>query len=187
MYQVLIDGDNISFEKYFENILKIIKTITHHNEFKTTIISQSNLVFKFSSQRQIHNLSIICCNTKNKNATDANILFQAGISIALGHEVIIISNDKIYLEITENNSKVTVFGYTPPTNEYSQNKLRKKTILKYINHLKSINPQSYDVTLDDLHTFFPKTSMFELRCYINSLEPHGFKINSSDHVYIKNH
>ena len=101
MYQVLIDGDNISIEKYFEHVFDNIKKITNGEDYNTTILCQSNIFFRFCSNRNF-DVSIRCCKTQNKNATDANILFLTGKYIAQSYNVIIVSNDKIYSEISDN-------------------------------------------------------------------------------------
>ena len=181
-YQIIIDGDNISLERYFIDIQSNINSITKTETVHTTVICQSNLTFKYVSQRSIE-LSLHCCKTQNKNATDANILFHTGRYVAQGHHVIIVSNDKIYSEIAD-NANVTIIGYTPPQSEYSTNKLRKKTIIQTLKNLKHIHGDSYDVTLDDLQYHFPKYSRVEVRKYIESLRVHGIIINASDIVYI---
>ena len=182
MYQVLIDGDNVSIEKYFEHVIDNIRSITKEEKCDTTILCQSNLFFRFCSNRSF-DVSIKCCKTQNKNATDANILFLAGKYIAQGFNIIIVSNDKIYSEISDNNN-VIIIGYNPPETPYSFNKLRKKTIVRFIKQLKESHPPNYDVTLDDLHYFFPKISLFELRKYIASLSAHGIILNNTDNIYL---
>jgi predicted methyltransferase len=183
-YQVIIDGDNISIERYFTDILCNVQSIVKQSPLHTTIVCQSNLTFKYVSQRSIE-LSLRCCKTQNKNATDANILFLSGLYVAQGFDVIIVSNDKIYSEIEDNNN-VTIVGYNPPQNEYTSNKLRKKTILQVLKQIKHNQGESYDVTLDDLQYYFPKYSRLEVRKYIESLKLHGIIINASDVVYINN-
>ena len=76
-YHIIIDGDNISIERYFTDIQENIKSITKDAQTHTTVICQSNLTFKYVANRCME-LSIHCCKTQNKNATDANILFHAG-------------------------------------------------------------------------------------------------------------
>ena len=51
MYQVLIDGDNVSIEKYFEHVIDNIRSITKEEKCDTTILCQSNLFFRFCSNR----------------------------------------------------------------------------------------------------------------------------------------
>ena len=181
-YHIIIDGDNISLERYFTDILNNVSSITKEEPTHTTVICQSNLTFKYVSQRSIE-LSLHCCKTQNKNATDANILFHTGKFVAQGQHVIIVSNDKIYTEIADNNN-VTIIGYVPPQCEYSTNKLRKKTVIQTIKKMKHNHGESYDVTLDDLQFHFPKYSRLEVRKYIESLRLHGIIINASDIVYI---
>lgn len=181
-YNVIIDGDNISLERYFTDILSNVNSITKNNRTHTTVICQSNLTFKYVSQRSIE-LSLHCCKTQNKNATDANILFHAGLCVAEGNHVIIVSNDKIYCEIAD-NVNVTIIGYTPPHSEHTVNKLRKKTILQVLSKLKHHHGESYDVTLDEIQFYFPKYNRLEVRKYIESLKLHGIIINASDVVYV---
>jgi len=182
MYKIIIDGDNISMERYFTDIQDSVQSITKDSSVHTTVICQSNLTFKYVSQRSIE-LSLHCCKTQNKNATDANVLFLTGKYVAMGNHVIIVSNDKIYSEIADNNN-VTIIGYTPPQCEYSNNKLRKRAIIQTINKFKHIHGESYDVSLDDIQFRFPKYNRLEVRKYIESLNCHGIIINASDIVYI---
>lgn len=182
MYEIIIDGDNISMERYFTDIQNSVQSITKEYSVHTTVICQSNLTFKYVSQRSIE-LSLHCCKTQNKNATDANVLFLTGKYVAMGNHVIIVSNDKIYSEIADNNN-VTIIGYTPPQGEYSNNKLRKRAIIQTINKFKHIHGDSYDVSLDDIQFHFPKYNRLEVRKYIESLNHHGIIINASDIVYI---
>lgn len=181
-YQIIIDGDNISLERYFSDIQSNINSIIKEFPFHTTVICQSNLTFKYVSQRSIE-LSLHCCKTQNKNATDANILFHAGKHVADGYHVIIVSNDKIYSEIADDKN-VTIIGFTPPQTEHCDNKLRKKTVIQAINKMKHMHGASYDVTIDDIQFYFPKYSRLEVRKYIESLRLHGIIINASDIVYI---
>lgn len=180
MYEIIIDGDNISLEQYFKNIQEQIDEVTKDNKTHITVICQSNLSFKYISKRSI-DLSIYCCKSQNKNATDANIIFLAGQRVAQGFEVIIVSNDKIYNEIAD-NSNISIVGYTPPESEYSKNKLKKKTILQVMQALKNLHDDSYKITLDDLQICFPKHKKLELRKYIESLNVHGIIIDVHDVV-----
>lgn len=180
MFHIIIDGDNISFDTFYDYILPGIKEKTQNNYF-ITLICQSNIVFKYVSNRQI-DLSMKCCKTNKKNATDANIIFQAGKSVANGLNVIIISNDKIYQEISDNDN-IEIVGYLYNVNETTYVKLKKSNILKALRNLKKKYGESYDVFVSDLQPFFCHYNIQQIRRYIESL-PDIF-LSSSDCVYVQ--
>jgi hypothetical protein len=183
MFDVFIDGDNISLERYFNSITQKVKSIVHSDSYKITLVCQSNILFKYFSNRNI-DISIICCDTTNKNATDAKIIFQAGKSISQNRKVIIVSNDKIYLEIVDNETSF-VINYDPVSIP-KESRLKKKVIIRAIKQLQEKNKEdpSYDIYLSDLQNFFPSYQLLDLRRYIASLTE--VNISSGETVYLTN-
>lgn len=101
MWEIFLDGDNIPIDHYYRDIEQKIKNIINPISVDTivpNVYNQSNMVFKYTSTRDVK-MRICCCKTTNKNATDAQILFNTGRAIAEGKRVIIVSNDKIFTEI----------------------------------------------------------------------------------------
>jgi hypothetical protein len=178
MTHILIDGDNISIERYFSQIYPNL--LREYQNIHTTLVCQSNIVFKFVSNR-ILDISIKCCKTTNKNATDANIIYAAGISNAKNEKVVIVSNDKIYFEIANENCIIVNCERDKTT---GHKRLRKRYIIDTIKYLKSINGPSYDVHISDFDSHFPHHNLYEVRKYIESLHGSVF-ISKSDCVYIK--
>ena len=176
-YHVLIDGDNIPIETYFNHLKENIEqTFSCNTNESLTVFCQSNLLFRFSENRNF-NFKLNCCKTCNKNATDARIILQAGKLLSEGKKIIICSNDKIFLEI-EDKLNITVFGWVSTEKKI---KLRKKSIRKLIRDLKITNGDAYDVYLSDIQESFPRYSLTYLRAYISSLE--SFRITNNDAVY----
>jgi hypothetical protein len=97
MYNVIIDGDNVSLQKYFDILEPILKET--YKELNTPLlVCQSNIILKYKRGYQ-GNIRILCSNTNSKNSADARIIFETGILFQKGEQIIIVSNDKIYKEI----------------------------------------------------------------------------------------
>lgn len=180
MYHILIDGDNISIESYLTKICSNIESIVKENPSQTTIVCQSTLVIKYASQRMM-NMNVHCCSSKNKNATDATILYLAGKITNQGSQVIIVSNDKIFLEISETFG-ITLLGYIN-TNKVNEVRLKKKNIVKVINKIRNEAPSNHDIFVSDLIEYFPSYDLLKIRKYIENLPE--IVINSHDVVYIQ--
>lgn len=178
-YNIYIDGDNICLENYFNKVHPQIEQICNSNPYDITVICQSNIIFKFKEARTFE-VKMICCKTKNKNATDARIIYNAGISVSKGNNVVIVSNDKIFEEIADD--KITLITYYPFPNQPII-KLRKRNVVSAINTIKKKYGPSYDVILSDLQEFFPTYKLIDIRIYIEKLV--SVYISSSDCVYIK--
>ena len=180
MYHIYIDGDNISLEKYFENINSKIKAIVRDEDTKTFLVCQSNIIFKYKSNRNLE-LTVICCETKNKDATDAQIIYNSGKSVNAGNKVIIVSNDKIYEEIE--NDDVYILNYTIPIVPKTS-RLKKGRVINAINELNELNKEdpSYDIYLEDIQTYFPSYELLQIRRFIESLV--HVKISNMDTIYI---
>ena len=93
-------------------------------------------------------MNIRCCKTANKNATDTRVIFEAGKLIESGNKVIIVSNDKIFRELTDTVIVFEHYGESAITY-----KLKKKHIFSIVKILKK-NP-SDDVYLSDIMEYYP--------------------------------
>lgn len=181
-WEIFLDGDNIPIEHYYNEITEKISNIIRPdniNDIIPNVFSQSNMVFKYTSMRDV-TMRICCCNTTNKNATDAQIIFNVGKKHAQGKKIIIVSNDKIFNEIADNN--IIVIQHNNNFENEKKPKLRKNNIINAINEIKDGN-DSKDVYLCDLCSYFPNHQMSKLRYYINSL--YDINISANDCVYIK--
>ena len=180
MYHIYIDGDNISLEKYLENIHLNIKPIIQDTEFKTFLVCQSNIIFKYKSNRHLE-FSVLCCETKNKDATDAKIIFNAGKSVASGHKVIIVSNDRIYEEIK--CDEVIIVNYVIPA-EPKFARLKKRRLINAIHELNEMHKDdpSYDIYLEDIQSYFPSYEILQIRRFIESCV--DVKISNMNTVYL---
>lgn len=182
MWDIYIDGDNIPVDHYFNDIKDRVQSIIHPqdiDEISPIVYSQSNIVFKYTSSR-ITNIRVCCCKTTNKNATDAQILYHAGMSIANGRRVIIVSNDKIFKEIENNNNVIVV------THDFAKDKtvkLRRINIIKAINDIKG-GDMSKDVFVCDLVEYFPNHSLTKIRDYIETIV--DIRISKNECVYTVN-
>jgi len=183
MWEVFLDGDNIPIDHYYRDIQQKVQNIIHPYVIENVvpnIYSQSNMVLKYTSTRDVK-MRLYCCKTTNKNATDAQILFNAGKAVSEGKRVIIISNDKIFTEIENDNNIIII---THNIENKKKTKLRKNTIIKAINEIKG-SDLSKDIYLCDLCDYFPSHQMSTIREYINSL--HDIRLNGNDCVYVVNY
>jgi len=182
MYNVYIDGDNICLERYFRDINTQVENITGKENYKITVVCQSNIIFKYNSERSFA-IELKCCKTKNKNATDARIIYYAGMHKAKHEKVIIVSNDKIYEEIEEPH-EIIVIGF-PIIAQQKITKLRKRNIINSLARIRTDKGPSYDIYLSDLQQYFPTFSILDIRRYIESL--HCVHISEADSVYVQTH
>jgi len=180
MYYIYIDGDNICLERYIADIHKQILNITGSDEFEINVICQSNILFKYTSERNF-DLRLKCCKTKNKNATDARIIFHAGVHRAKNEKVIIVSNDKIYEEITEQHW-IIVIGF-PLSSSPKIVKLKKRNVINAIERIRSEKGTCFDITVSDLQDYFPTFSLLDIRRYIESLQ--GVHISAAEAIYVR--
>jgi len=177
-WQILLDADNVPLDQYILNVKPIVAEIVGTeiiDSLVPTVYTQSHVIFKYSSQRE-ETINVRCCKTLNRNATDANILFEAGKSRAEGRKVVIVSNDKIFKEIEDGDGIQVV---TVHFDKVKKPKLRRKTILKLMQQLR-VSP-AHDVFLSDLLQFFPHLSLFDLRAYLANI--HDIRVNANDSVY----
>lgn len=181
MWDIYLDADNIPIDHYLSDIAPIISQKIYPypiEEIVPKVYSQTNLVIKYESCKTT-TLDITCCKTTNRNATDARIIYNVGISVSSGNKVIIVSNDKIFKEL-EDDEGVFVIDTISQCN-VKKVKLRKRTIIAAINDIKK-DDESKDVYLCDMLGYFPSHSMSKLREFINSLS--NVKINTNECVYI---
>ena len=174
-YQVFIDGDNIPIETYFSSVKSRIDEFIGY-EAEPIVYCQSNLIFKFHSNRQL-NFTLRCCKTSNKNATDARIVLEVGKTIANNQKAIIISNDKIFQEIEDNKN---IFVFTTIQYENKSEQLTKKNLFRVFRYLYQTNHNN-DVYLSDFLTYFPNKNIHDLREFISFIPQ--LSISKNDSVY----
>ena len=177
---VMLDADNIQLEVFINEIKPQIE-YNYGKEFKINLYCQTNLVLKYEPMRSL-NLSINCSRTKNKNSTDAQILYQTGLIIGedINNKVLIISNDQIFNEI--NNDNVIIIGNNTHKNKLKLSKKNLLTVFKELSKDCKFNP-SKDIFLDDFLTYFTKNSLSEIEILINKISE--LCISKSNCVYVK--
>ena len=176
----MIDGDNIQLDVFINEIKPQIE-YKYGKEFQINLYCQTNLVLKYESMRSL-NLCINCSKTKNKNSTDAQILYQTGLLIGENpdNKVIIISNDQIFNEISSHN--VILIGNKIHSTKLKLSKNNLLTVFKELSKDCKFNP-SKDIYLDDFLTYFTKNSLSEIESLINKIP--GLCISKSNCVYAK--
>lgn len=185
---VLLDGDNILLEIFIKYIKPKID-YNYGNKYSTTLYCQTNLTFRYESLRHIK-LSLQCSKTRTKNATDAQILFQAGKLVGESEDsvVIIVSNDKIFNEIVIPD-RIILMGYESNTKRL---RLTKENLLKvYKEHIDTRKDISEDFFLEDYNILFNKYSLSTIKEHIQLFVPELSISNTNciyytaDHHYIK--
>jgi hypothetical protein len=176
----MIDGDNIQLEVFINEIKPQIE-YKYGKEFQINLYCQTNLVLKYESMRTL-NLSINCSRTKNKNSTDAQILYQTGVLIGENPDniVLIISNDQIFNEISSH--KVILIGNKIHSTKLKLSKNNLLSVFKELSKDCKLNP-SKDIFLDDFLSYFSKYSLSEIESLINKIP--NLCISKSNCVYIK--
>tara|TARA_R110001606_G_scaffold231055_1_gene378813 strand:- start:591 stop:1115 length:525 start_codon:yes stop_codon:yes gene_type:complete len=160
--QVLIDGDNIQWDTFVDNVKDDIEKKFGTN-YIPTLFCQSHILIKFRSLQET-DLKIVCSRTNNKNATDAIILLEVGKLLQTSSKIIIVSNDKIFQEVVD-NEKIFLFGYS---NNFKKTIIRKNVVIRAMHELLS---ESDDVYLSDLFEIINCRSISSLRDYINKFVP----------------
>lgn len=181
MLYVLVDGDNVQIEAYL-NFVKHNLESQFGTDYSLYFYCQSNMIFKYKSMRT-ENLSIVCSQTTNKNASDARILFQAGKFIAESDEnqVVIVSNDKIFEEIVDNKD-VFCIGYD--TSKSKRMRVTKDNIMKTFTKLVENKDESEDIILEDFREYFKCQSTSDLKNYIKKHLPELY-VSGNDTLYYK--
>ena len=160
--QVLIDGDNIQWDTFVDNVKDDIEKKFGTN-YTPTIFCQSHILIKFRSLQET-DLKIVCSRTNNKNATDARILLEVGKLLQTSSKIIIVSNDRIFEEVVD-NERIFLFGYS---NNFKKTIIRKNVVIRAMHELLS---ESDDVYLSDLFEIINCRSISSLRDYINKFVP----------------
>ncbi len=160
--QVLIDGDNIQWDTFVDNVKDDIEKKFGTN-YIPTLFCQSHILIKFRSLQET-DLKIVCSRTNNKNATDARILLEVGKLLQTSSKIIIVSNDKIFQEVVD-NEKIFLFGYS---NNFKKTMIRKNVVTRAMHELLS---ERDDVYLSDLFEQINCRSISSLRDYINKFIP----------------
>lgn len=182
MLHIIIDGDNISVDKYIEHILPLLN-IKKEESCKTTVFVQNNFKIKYMSNLKI-NVNIEFTTTRHKNATDSRILFETGKSIQQGEKVIIISNDKIFEELDETIPEVTLYGYNKITAKKGY-KLKKKNVIACLKIANMTKKKNEDVFLSDFQfEYFTHIQKEILQDYIVK-HISDIEISADECVYFK--
>ena len=165
MLHVLVDGDNIQIEQFVEHVKDEINSQFGY-DYVPTIYCQSNLIVKFKSSRYTE-FRFKCSRTQNKNATDAQILFDAGYILAQPGDdtIVIVSNDKIFDEIADNKN-IFKMGYVGATVKRRMKPQNIINVLEMLQHERE--DQSNDIYLEDLFDHFRAKSLTMFKEYINN-------------------
>ena len=164
-----MDGDNIAVNRFVCNIQAEINEFTRETP-KPIVFCQSNLVFKYESQKEL-DVCFKCCKTQNKNATDARIIFETGRALERGEKVIIVSNDKIFKELESDHIVIFKCDIVKPS------KLRKNAIIKIINEFRSTRESHEDIYVSDILEYFPSYKMERITNYIQSIPELQINVN----------
>tara|TARA_B100001996_G_scaffold327829_1_gene274833 strand:- start:239 stop:787 length:549 start_codon:yes stop_codon:yes gene_type:complete len=175
---VLLDGDNIQYEYYVRNIEELIKK-QFGTDFLLTIYCQSNVIFKYKTSRDIK-VNIKCSKTRNKNATDALMLYELGKLNTQEPEdtIVIVSNDRIFEEIADNKSI-----YQVASKIIQKKKLKEDNVKQILKQLEiEKENESDDILLEDLMNYLKTNSIGMLKEYILK-KVKGVHVTDSDVVY----
>lgn len=157
---VLLDGDNIQWETFVDNVKQEIDR-RFGTDYVPTIFCQTHVLVKFHSLRET-NLRIRAARTTKKNAADARMLMEIGkLSADLKNIIVVVSNDKIFEEVVD-DERIFQFGYL---NNFKKTVISKKVVKKAICELGT------DVHLSDLFEKINCKSISSLREYINKFIP----------------
>ena len=164
---VLLDGDNIQLDVFINDIKPQIE-YKYGKIFKIILYCQSNIIFRYQTMREL-TLSISCSKTKNKNSTDAQIIYQAGKIVGEDTDniVVIVSNDQIFNEIV--NKNVFLIG----NNNCKKLKLNRTNLLNVFEELSKDckTNLSKDIYLDEFLFYFSKNSVTAIESLINNQIP----------------
>jgi hypothetical protein len=174
-WNIFVDGDNVPMQRYIDRIHDDLKLFIGNVEVQPIVYCQSNLVFKYRPDVDFK-VTLRCCKTRNKNATDARILMDAGCAIQRGERVVIVSNDNIFKEIESEDVIIVQFSFP------KQSKLQKKAILRIIKEFKESREPHEDIYISDLLEYFPVYKMERIRKYIENTPELG--INQNDGIYL---
>lgn len=163
MLQVLIDGDNIQWGTFLDNVKDDIEE-KFGKDYIPTIFCQSHILIKFRSLQET-DLKIVCSRTNNKNAADARMLMEIGkLSADSKNIIIVVSNDKIFEEVVD-DEKIFQVGYS---NNFKKTIISKKVVKQAMCELSILTE---DVHLSDLFEKINCKSISSLREYINKFTP----------------
>ena len=158
---VFIDGDNIQWETYVDNLRDMVHDRWAPIE-NTIVFVQGNILFKYRAMRS-DSFTIQCSRTMNKNASDARILFEMGrYSVNPENTIVIVSNDKIFAEVVDNHRFFVVgyMGAKPKTT------LKKSRVLKCFESLRGSAEPSDDISVSDMVDTLGAQSYSTVRDYI---------------------
>ena len=184
MFYILLDADNINLETFIKDVLpKIEYRFGKKENYKIRLYSQSNMIFKHIPELRI-SLDILCSKYKNKNCTDAHILFDCGKLVggeSSENDIIIVSNDKIFSEIVDEKN-IYQMGFQGQTKRLKLNKNNLLTTLEKL-HKESNYSKSHDIYVDDLVEHF-NVGISDIVNYIQGIPE--LSISKTNVVYFKN-
>ena len=177
MYHILLDGDNVQWETYIAKVKDGIEA-KYGQDYKLTVFVQTNILIKYRSLR-MSSLNIACSRTMNKNASDARIILEVGkILASTNDKIIIVSNDKIFEEVVDED-RVFMEGYMG----YKKKIKLKKNLV--VNATKAMLGDKNEINLADLYDEINCSSISSLREYINKFIPSMF-VSCNDMVSLIN-
>jgi hypothetical protein len=181
MIHVLIDGDNIQYETFINNVKDTLES-SFGTDYKPIIFCQTNVLIKYKTQKSV-DLQICCSKTTNKNASDARIILEVGKLLqGTSDKIVVVSNDKIFEEITD-NIRVFNIGYQ---NDKKKVKLKKNIVISAMKDLiSSREKESDDVYLCDLYDYMQCTSVSTLKEYIQRFVPELYLANNDAMFFIE--
>ena len=182
MVHVLIDGDNVPIDSFLNNVQQDLNA-RFGSDYTPTVVCQSNVIMKYTALRCTQ-LKVRCTKTRNKNASDARIIFEVGklLITDTNSVIVVISNDRIFEEIVD-NVRVFQIGFVYPL------KRKKLTRENVINTMKEMcnakDTLSEDVYLEDLAARFKVHSISSFQEYLlQSVKE--IQIASNDSVFFTN-
>ena len=180
MLHVLVDGDNIHVETFMSHVKEHIDN-RFGTDYKPIVFCQTNVIFKYKQSRSV-DLTIKCCNTKNKNASDAEIVFHAGkLSVDPNNVIVIVSNDKIFEEVAD-NKQIHLVKHVAQSKKL---KLKKSNILQVFKELhEDRTDESDDIYVSDVQEYFPSYSVSAIHEYICQ-QVHDLVVSCNDVVYFR--
>lgn len=119
---VLLDGDNIQWETFVDNVKQEIDR-RFGTDYIPTIFCQTHVLVKFHSLCET-NLRIRAARTTKKNAADARMLMEIGKLSTDSKNIIVVSNDKIFEEVVD-DEKIFQIGYL---NNFKKTIISKKVV-----------------------------------------------------------
>uniref|UniRef100_A0A6C0I941 PIN-like domain-containing protein n=1 Tax=viral metagenome TaxID=1070528 RepID=A0A6C0I941_9ZZZZ len=183
MKYILLDADNINIELFVKDVFPKIQYQFGKETYHINIYCQTNIIFKHLSSFDI-SVNLKCTKYKNKNSTDAHILFECGRLVNDDNMIIIVSDDKIFSEIT-NDRNIFQIGVCDFNKKMKLNKINLLSLIERL-YKDSNYSLSYDIFLDDLVKYFKNVGISDIENLINSGVPE-LGISKTNVIYKRIH